>query len=237
MAQSYKSAPWGSAWWPMTSSLPLLTSTVYDLTLWLGLWRYRHPFMWVMLHHVDFSLSGCSWAQASCAVSRAVGKGPVPAAQRVRVVGAPWPHQCHTSPPIHSAWGSAVYWEWYSHSCPPTPSPFSLRKNKKHSLKDSYFGWIWGFSCFKAIALKAIVPISVCKGRSLGERKPKPYFCVTFLPAGWNNETWQIIGQYTSQSSKRFQVLTGNFKSPFVPPGQYCTAFFPPFKYLQKIFA
>jgi len=64
MAQSHKSALRGSTQWPKTPSLLLSTSTVYDLTLWLGLWRYWHHFTWVILHQADLSLPGHSWAQA-----------------------------------------------------------------------------------------------------------------------------------------------------------------------------
>lgn len=142
---SYESAQWGHARWPMTSLLPLLTSMVYDLILWLRLWRYRHCFTWVVLHQIDFSLTGLSWAQALCCCEW----GSAPAAWGF----LQWEYPGHTStvPLLLFTVCGAL---WCTRNDTVDLIPFSLREKKKHVLKGSYFGWVWlwfsGFFFFEA---------------------------------------------------------------------------------------
>lgn len=101
-------------------------------------------------------------------------------------------------------------------------------------------GWFEEFVLFflltagNAISLQGVVPISVCKGRSVGARKSKLYFCMILYPAGWNKVTWQIIGQRSRQSSKCFQVLTGSFESPFVSQYSIVLLIFLPWKTCKR---
>lgn len=78
--------------------------------LWLGLWRYRHPFMWVRLHHAGFSLPGHSWHS------------------EVDVLGVLYLSSCSLHTRLHVIWGIIQ-------SVSPSDSvPFSLTKKKTKSI-------------------------------------------------------------------------------------------------------
>lgn len=161
-------------------------TTACGRILWLGLWRYRHPFMWVRLHHAGFSLPGHSWHS------------------EVDVLGVLYLSSCSLHMRLHVIWGIVQ-------SVSPSDSvPFSLTKNKKHQFKDRLLGCWYLFCLVLLLSRKCRLLESYCahlclQRLSSGGEEARTTFLPGFLSFGV--EQRNLENEWPTHSSE-FKMLS-----------------------------